>query len=314
MISPQLDFNLLKQRVTIEQVLAVEGVLATLKRKGSRLVGPCPLHGGDNPRAFVVNLDTNTWYCFTRCGGGGDIVELVRRLGHPGYREAAIYLASLAGASPVGGPHRSRNVPSGSSDFRPFTRRLSLDPHAPILTGKGITPATVSRFESGTYHGRGFLEGCVGVRLHDPEGHPLGYAGRRLDARQASDLGKWKMPPRLPKSRLLYNVHRVGRALPEMLVVVEGPWSVMRLFQLGIPSVALLGLHLSEFQVRLLSEVPKVILMLDGDDAGRSATGHLADVLRPHARVKEVVLPAGLDPDDLSDAGLRDVLGPFFLL
>lgn len=81
MNSSEPNFRLLKQRVTIDQVLAAEGVLEGLNRRGNRLVGCCPLHGGDNPRAFVVDLEKGTWYCFTRCGGGGDIVELVRRFG-----------------------------------------------------------------------------------------------------------------------------------------------------------------------------------------------------------------------------------------
>ncbi len=88
----------------------------------------------------------------------------------------------------------------------------------------------------------------------------------------------------------------------------------MRLFQLGIPAVALLGVHLSECQIRLLSDVATVILMLDGDDAGRLATGRLVEALRLHMKAEEVRLPAGHDPDYLSDADLLALLAPFFLL
>ncbi len=78
MYPPFIAFSHLKRRVSIEAVLNAEGLATSLKRRGQRLVGPCPVHGGDNPQAFVVDLARDLWYCFTRCQGGGDVVELVR--------------------------------------------------------------------------------------------------------------------------------------------------------------------------------------------------------------------------------------------
>lgn len=315
MTSPHLDLRWLKQKVSIEQVLSHCGAIELLTRKGNRLVGPCPLHGGDNPRAFVVDLEKSCWYCFTRCATGGDIVELVCRLGSFDVREAATYLASLAGQQQTAPLSRPRPHPSTPmATFRPFTRRLPLDPNAPLLAQKGIVPLTARRFEAGLYHGRGFLEGCLGVRLHSRDGSPLGYIGRRLDGQQILRLGKWKMPPRLPKSRLLYNLHRLGPPFPSPLILVEDPWSVMRLSQLGLSAVALLGCSMSPHQHRLLSALPKLLVMLDGDDAGRAASKRITEALRARASVREVLLPHGLDPDDLPDETLESLVRPFFLL
>ena len=100
MIPPRLDFRRLKRRVGIEQLLQANGCLGGMKRQGRRLVGRCPLHGGDNPRAFVADLSKNLWYCFTGCRAGGDVVELARRLLGLSYRETARYLASLAENAP----------------------------------------------------------------------------------------------------------------------------------------------------------------------------------------------------------------------
>jgi DNA primase len=99
-IPPRLDFRRLKRRVGIEQLLQANGCLAGMQRRGRRLVGRCPLHGGDNPRAFVADLSKNLWYCFTGCRAGGDVVELARRLLGLSYPEAARYLASLAENAP----------------------------------------------------------------------------------------------------------------------------------------------------------------------------------------------------------------------
>lgn len=100
MIPPHLDFRRLKQQVTIETVLVVNGLLQTFHRRGDRWTAPCPLHAGNNPRAFVVTPSKDLWYCFTRCQVGGDVVEFARRLLHLSYLDTARYLASLANNSP----------------------------------------------------------------------------------------------------------------------------------------------------------------------------------------------------------------------
>jgi DNA primase len=270
------------------------------------------VHGGDNPHAFVVDLAKDLWYCFTRCQGGGDVVELVRRMHRVGYRQSALYLATLAQAPPA---PPSPVTASSEKPFRPYTRRLRLDPVAPLLRQKRIRSDTAQRFEAGGYYGPGFLRGCIAVRLHDPQTRPLGYAGRRLDPQQARLYGKWKFPPGLPKREILYGFHHIATQRHKGLVVVEGPWGVMRLMQIGFPAVALLGIQLSSAQFQLLYHSSRIVLMLDGDDAGRSASRKIANALTQHASVQvhRIELPQGLDPDDLHDTDLTHRLHPFFI-
>ncbi len=42
--------------------------------------GRCPLHGGNNPQAFVVYNETQRFYCFG-CNEGGDVITLMQRGG-----------------------------------------------------------------------------------------------------------------------------------------------------------------------------------------------------------------------------------------
>lgn len=297
---PSLDFRFLKAHVTVERVLEARGLLATLRPHGDNLVGPCPIHGGDSPNGFVVSRTKNLWYCFTRCRAGGDVIDFVRRLDACDYRRCALYLASLAGPA---SPTPSSAPPAGP--FRPFTARLNLDPAVPFLAGKGIRPETARGFDCGLFRGSGFLQGCVAVRLHDPSGQPVGYAGRVLDPDRARH-GKWKLPARLPKRSLLFNFHRVYGHHHRGLAVVEDPWSVMRLAQLRTPAVALLGTALSTDQAALLASVPRILLMLDGDEAGRLAARHLRSRLAP-AQVGVAELPDRVDPDQLDDHDLQAI-------
>jgi DNA primase len=172
----------------------------------------------------------------------------------------------------------------------------------------GLRPSTAETFEAGAWHGRGFLEGTVAVRLHDLEGRPLGYAGRRLDPEAVTRHGKWKMPPGLPKGSLLYGWHRARSHLSTGLVVVEGAWSVMKLWQAGIPNaVALLGTVVTPRHVSLFAQARTVALFLDADAAGDRATEH-ACRQRIHHNLRIVRGPTGTDPADLPETQLMDLL------
>ena len=92
-------------------------------------------------------------------------------------------------------------------------------------------------------------------------------------------------------------------------MLVEGPWEVMRLHQTGIPSVALLGTHLSDAQQAVLGRAGRVLLLLDADAAGIAAGRRIASMLAGQGPVvEELRLADGLDPDDLSDVELRAIL------
>ena len=66
-----LSFEKIKQSVSIACILADKHCDTLLIQKGHRLIGPCPIHHGDNPQAFVMDLRLNLWYCFTQCQAGG---------------------------------------------------------------------------------------------------------------------------------------------------------------------------------------------------------------------------------------------------
>ena len=303
MIPAHLDFKHLKRAVSIAHVLTDKGLIKQFRARGDKLTGPCPVHGGDNPGAFVANLSKNVWYCFTRCAGGGDVIELVRQMDRISRGRVARYLSSLAGCPPVYNPIHLPAV----KPFRPFTRQLDLNPHTPFLERKAIHPETARWFEAGAWNRPGFLKDCIGVRLHDVKGNPIGYAGRRINPRDINTYGKWKFPTGLPKSSLLYNYHQIRSHIEQGLVVVECPWGVMRLAQLSIPAVALLGTSLSATQTDLLRNVSQIILMLDGDTAGKNAIRNIRKTLDSVLQIQSFQLPEGLDPDDLNDCQLNKV-------
>jgi DNA primase len=101
--------------------------------------------------------------------------------------------------------------------------------------------------------------------------------------------------PRLVSPRDTYSVHKYDdRSLSlrsdklasnifnntHDLVVTEGPFDVVALYQCGIPAVALLGTSFSEDQAALIRRYTKnVRIWLDQDKAGRAATINMLNLL-----------------------------------
>jgi hypothetical protein len=91
----------LKRVVTLGMVLSRYGVLADLKRVGSQLAGPCPIHGGSDPRQFVVHLASNNWFCFSpHCNRGGTMLDFVALKEHTSIGRAAQLVAAWFAVPP----------------------------------------------------------------------------------------------------------------------------------------------------------------------------------------------------------------------
>ena len=181
---------------------------------------------------------------------------------------------------------------------------------------KKVSPATAFKFEAGVTKKSDFLKGTVAVRLHDLSGYPLGYCGRRLDHDEIDRWGKWRFPRNYPKKKTLFNAHRAGPFIDRGIVVVECPWAALRLAQAAVPNVvALLGTTASPIQLKWIARAPRVLFMLDGDDAGRKAAPSLVAALGNSTEVVVHELPDQMEPEDLSDQELAEIVDrhlPFF--
>jgi DNA primase len=85
-------------------------------------------------------------------------------------------------------------------------------------------------------------------------------------------------------------------------LVVEGFFDCLQVHQAGYRNVvALLGVSLSGAQEKLLLErFARLVLMLDGDEAGQRASRQLAARLQGRVSLSIVKVPSGRQPDQLS--------------
>jgi len=167
----------------------------------------------------------------------------------------------------------------------------------------------VSQFGLG-YCPRGILAGRIAIPIHNPHGDLVAYAGRHPKGKAP----RYKFPSGFHKSLELYNLHRAKHEAPQRgLVLVEGFFDVIALWQLGMPNaVALMGTELSTAQEALLVQhTDRVVLLLDGDEAGRSAMQELLPRLARRLFVRTVELPDGVQPDSLEqgDPVLKRLVG-----
>ena len=151
------------------------------------------------------------------------------------------------------------------------------------------------------------MNGRIAIPIHDERGRLVAYCGRAIEGVAAS---RYRFPTSFQKSHVLFNYHRALEDRSNRLIVVEGFFDCMRLHQAGFPCVvALMGAHLWRGQRSLVTDrFSSIVLLLDGDPTGRRATAQIASDLAPALTVTDVLLPAGLQPDQMQADEIRQIL------
>lgn len=301
-----VDFRLVKAQVSMQMLVDHYG-LRDLRKRKDELRGRCPIHRGEGERTFHINLSKNAFQCFS-CKAKGNVLDFVAAMEQCNIREAAIKLQSwfVAGESrevSVAIPEESNDGPTNNEDIinpvLPF--RLRVDVNHEYGLARGLDKNTLEVFETGLCVSKGMFSGRFVIPLHNEQSELVGYAGRSLDDSEP----RYLFPSRdkgFYKSRLLFNLHRVLEDKDKsFVVIVEGFFSVFALWQKEIAAVSLLGSSLSEAQEELIFQhFRRVVLLFDGDDAGRAATDQCLIRLGRRVWVRAISLPQGYQPDQLS--------------
>ncbi|MFP4271261.1 MAG: DNA primase, partial [Alphaproteobacteria bacterium] len=314
-----------------------------LTRHGPLHKGLCPFHREKTP-SFTVTASRGTYHCFG-CGAHGNALDFLMAIEGLSFAEAVRRAADLTGLEPpVSEAHRPETDRKRAlselleAAARRFRARLDAADGSPVrayLARRGLSPATIARFELG-YAGGGraaltealtatgvavgdlvdaglsivpedggapydrFRERLM-FPIRDGRGRLVGFGGRALaDGAKAKYLNSPE-GPLFQKRELLYGApgldRRVGRG---RVHVVEGYMDVIALAQHGVAAVAPLGTAMTEAQLERLWRLDDAPLVcLDGDAAGLAAAGRLAEralaVLQPGRSLAFALLPAGED-------------------
>ena len=327
-----VSFDEIKKVVTLQMAIEHYGIpLRHVNAATLRGMCPLPSHGSEKSKeSFTATLTKGVggaWACQSqsciksRGRVGGNVLDFVAAMERCSVRDAAIKLqmwfivpAAGNGAGPIGKEPRanifagkepeqelaSKKEGDGGGDSdsnKPLTFNLQNIDHAhPYLNERGLTEETTKTFGVGFFSGKGSMHDRIVIPIHNSKGELVAYAGRAIDGSEP----RYKFPSGFHKSLELYNLHRVREEIS--IVLVEGFFDCMKVMQAGFPSVALMGSTMSNAQEELIREhFAHVVVMLDGDDAGRGAAEGIADRLRHIVyRVDMVTVADGMQPDQLS--------------
>jgi DNA primase len=306
-----VDFSAVKRGVSLEAVLR-HYQIPGLRRHRDQLQGRCPIHRGHRDDSFRAHLTNNIFHCFA-CQARGNVLDFVAAMEQCSIREAALRLQQWFGMSaagrlyPAAEDRQNQKLVRKEEGSNPPLRfaLTGVETDHPYLAQRGIDPATAAEFGVGFYPGPGLMSGCIVIPIRNPHGQLVAYAGRALDGRSP----KYKVPAGFRKTLELFNLQRAVATGSKTVIVVEGYFDCMRVHQAGFPwVVALMGSSLSVQQAALLGHFPWVVLMLDGDMAGRTASQAIAARLSGWRSLQVVRASDNSQPDQLSSSAIRRLL------
>jgi DNA primase len=265
---------------------------------GNDFIIYCPYHNNTRTPAGEVAKDSGLFFCFG-CQTTKNLVELIMFTSNRSYFETVRYIKGKEQQSDIQTiVDKALYAPP---DFVQYDELLikrlnkqALDaPRAMnYFNGRRVTKESVIKFDLGYSE----KQGSVTIPVHSPDGMCLGFVARTIEGKE------FKNTPGLPKSKVLFNLHRVKSS--SIVYVVESSFDAIRLDQVGFPAVATLGANVSVSQIRLLEKYfNNVVLIADNDEAGSimkdklvEKLGHLVTVISLDKKYKDI---GDMDDDEI---------------
>lgn len=256
------------------------------------MIGPCPVHDGDNQTAFNINIGINDqyvgrWFCNTKnChedhGGGimGLVWSLLEKLGPITFREVIDFLEKFCDGTIDPGEikrdyYSEMLLKSKKTNSALMTRkdvRIRLKIPAQHYLSRNFSPEILDEFDVGLCDNpKAEMYNRVVFPVYDElDDKMIGCVGRTV----CGDPRKWKNQAGFNKASYLYNL---GKALPfikssKSIIVCEGQGDVIKTYEAGAKNVVgLFGCSISDTQEFLIQRTGALTLYIlsDNDDAGK---------------------------------------------
>lgn len=261
----------------------------------------CPFHPNHRTPAGEVDKNTGIFYCFS-CQHITDLIGLVMHTTARTYFESARYIKSKE--ENIDLEKQINQQLFVKPDYVQFdevlikrlnTQALETPRAVNYFYGRRITEVSMKKFHLG-YSDK---QDMVTVPVHSPDGMCVGFVGRSVEGKE------FKNTPGLPKSKLLFNLHRTKNS--DKVYIVESSFDAIRLDQVGLPAVATLGANISNTQVELLKKYfNNIIVIADNDEAGNNMKTRLVEKLG--SRISIVNLDSKYkDIGDMDDDAIKNL-------
>ena len=250
----------------------------------------CPYHNNNRTPAGEVSKESGLFFCFG-CQTTRSLVELIMHMTSRTYFETVRFIKSKETETDIKAVINKalHQMPDFVQYDELLIKRLNkqaLDsPRAmTYFEGRRLTRESVIKFDLGYSE----KQDSVVIPMQSPDGMSIGFVARTIEGKE------FKNTPGLPKSKILFNLHRVKAS--KIVYVVESSFDAIRLDQVGFPAVATLGANVSSSQIELLKRYfTGVVLVADNDDAGMimaerltEKMGNLVTIIRPDKKYKDI--------------------------
>ena len=265
---------------------------------GNDFIIYCPYHNNTRTPAGEVAKDSGLFFWFG-CQVTKNLIELIMFTSNRSYFETVRYIKGKEQKSDIQTiVDKALYAPP---DFVQYDELLikrlnkqALDAPTAMnyFNSRRINKDSVIKFDLGYSE----KQGSVTIPIHSPDGMCLGFVARTIEGKE------FKNTPGLPKSKVMFNLHRVKAS--SIVYVVESSFDAIRLDQVGFPAVATLGANVSVSQIRLLEKYfNNVVLIADNDEAGSimkdklvEKLGHLVTVISLDKKYKDI---GDMDDDEI---------------
>lgn len=284
----------------IERVLNGAGVDIERELENDFIIF-CPYHNNTRTPAAEISKNTGLFFCFS-CQTSKSIEEFVMFTTGRTYFEAVRYIKSKEVETNIENViNKAMYTPPDFIQYdelliKRLNNQALESPRAmKYYSNRSITEDSIRKF----YLGYSEKQDMVTVPVQSPDGLTIGFVARSIEGKD------FKNTPGLPKSKILFNLHRVKSS--NLVYVVESSFDAIRLDQVGFPAVATLGANVSASQIKLLSKYfNNVILVADNDDAGAimkdrliEKLGSLVSIVKIDKKYKDI--------GDMDDDSIRNI-------
>jgi DNA primase len=227
----------------------------------------CPYHNNNRTPAGEVSKESGLFFCFG-CQTTKNLTELIMHTTARTYFESIRYIKSkeVVNKALYAAPDF---VQYDELLIKRLNKQAVESPRAmSYFNGRRITEESVIKFDLGFSE----KQDSVIIPMQSPDGMTIGFVARTIEGKE------FKNTPGLPKSKILFNLHRVKSS--KVVYVVESSFDAIRLDQVGFPAVATLGANVSSSQMKLLEKYfNNVVLVADNDEAGSIMADRLTEKL-----------------------------------
>lgn len=261
----------------------------------------CPYHNNNRTPAGEISKTRGTFLCFS-CQTSRPLIEFIMHVSNRTYFEAVRYIQSKAQNIDIEKQvNKALYEPPMYVEYdtelikKLAEQALQSDRAVSYFDSRKINTQSMFKFELG-YSAK---QDMITVPVHSPDGLTLGFVARTVEGKE------FKNTPNLPKSKVLFNLHRVKHS--DIVYVVESSFDAIRLDQLNFPAVATLGANVSKIQVELLKKYfNQVVVITDNDEAGDKMYERVSNALG--SRVSRIKLDSQYkDIGDMSDEEIKGI-------